>query len=134
MINSPSPLYKRTVYLILGTVCMHIHLLMRMFTDIVARYIPGYNYHRYRVKCRIGDTCSRIRKSRPQVAKYYRSFTGSPCISIRRGSRNLFVANINKLYFTVTQRIQHRNNRMSAQTKNMSYAATLQIISYLFCY
>ena len=110
---------------------MHIDFLMRMLSKIIARYIACNDDHRNRVKCGVCYTGQNIRQPRSKMAEDDRSLMGYTgiAISCRRGNRFMAIGNIFHLFRTA-QSIEHTNDRMAAEAKDIFDIPTFEIINH----
>ena len=83
-IDTPGAFHKRTIDLILRSVRMQVHFLMRVLAVVVTRHIAGNDDHRNGIERCVGDARRRVRQPRPEVAQHDARLASSPAHSRRQ--------------------------------------------------
>ena len=114
---------------ILGAIRMHIHFLMRMLAEIIARHVARDEHERDGIERRIGNAGYGVGDAGAKVRKDNGGLMLYAGIAVRRGCGDLLMAHGDILdLLAAGERIQKADDGMSAKAEDVFYAAAFQVI------
>ena len=127
-VDAVHALAKRPVDLELVGVLMEIDLLVGVAAVVVRRDIAGNHHHRDRIERRVGDAGARVGQSRTEVRQQHAGPARRARVAVGGMGRDLLVARRHEPDAALPERVEQRDDRVTAQAENHLDAEAFEIL------
>ncbi len=130
-IDAIDALAERPVNLELTGVLVQVHFLVRMASLKVRLHVSGDDDHRDRVERRVGHAGGGVGQARAEMRQHHTGLPGGARIAVGGMRRNLFMSRRDELDPALAERVEQRDHRVTAQTKDHLHAQPLEVVREL---
>jgi hypothetical protein len=121
-------LTERAVDLVLIRVLVQVHFLVRMPSMEVRLDVPGNGHHRDRIERGVRNPGGSVGQARAKMREKYSGLTGRSRVAVGRVRGDLLVPRADVADPAVSERVEHRDDRMPGQAEDDLDAEALEVV------